>query len=168
MRYENLLLRGEAEIGPGTTINNVDIGIGVKIAKRCSIFGSAQYILSIGDNSYIGMNTLINGFNAPIVIGKNVSIAQNVNIMSDSGPNASQKLQSIYPIHKESVHIGDDCWIGASAVIMPGVKLGKCCVVAAQSFVTRSFDDYSVIGGSPATLIKMIDKNKLVGEEPND
>ncbi|WP_313573137.1 DapH/DapD/GlmU-related protein [Pseudescherichia sp.] len=168
MRYENVLLRGAADIGPGSTVNNVDLGNGVKIAKRCSIFGSAQHILHIGENSYIGMNTLINGFNAPVTIGKNVSIAQNVNIMSDSGPNASEALQQIYPIQAHPVSIGDDCWIGASAIIMPGVKLGNFCVVAAQSFVTDSFEDYSVIGGTPARLLKKLDANALIQDEQHD
>lgn len=168
MRYENVLLRGAAEIDAGTTVNNVDLGDGVKIAKRCSIFGSSEHILKIGEKSYIGMNTLINGFNAPVTIGKNVSIAQNVNIMSDSGPNASLALQKIYPIQAQPVSIGDDCWIGASVIIMPGVKLGRFCVVAAQSFVTESFQDYSVIGGTPAKLLKKVEVDQLHPDESHD
>jgi acetyltransferase-like isoleucine patch superfamily enzyme len=55
-----------------------------------------------------------------------------------------------------SVVIGDHSWIGANSVIMPGVKIGRFCVVAANSFVNKSFDDYSVIGGNPARLIRKI------------
>ena len=168
MEYQNIRLLGTASIAEGTTVNNVELGNGVKIAKRCSIFGSASAILRIGENSYIGMNTLINGFNASVTIGKNVSIAQNVNIMSDSGPNANPALQQVYPIQAEPVTIGDECWIGASAIIMPGVTLGKFCVVAAQSFVTDSFDDYSVIGGCPARLLKKLDPKALHRESIDD
>ncbi|RYE13474.1 MAG: acyltransferase, partial [Rickettsiales bacterium] len=42
------------------------------------------------------------------------------------------------------------------AIIMPNVKIGKFCVVAANSFVNKSFDDYSLIAGSPAKFIKKI------------
>lgn len=163
MKYENIKLEGSAEIAEGTTINNVVLADGVKIAKRCSIYGSKRCVLRIGENSYIGMNTLINGYSASVSIGANVSIAQNVNIMSDSGPNASKTLQRAYPIQAEPVVIDDHCWIGASSIIMPGVKLGKYCVVAAMSFVDSSFPDYSVIGGCPAKLIKMLDPALITG-----
>ncbi|KGA42902.1 transferase [Pectobacterium odoriferum] len=161
MKIENISLSGSINIDPSSSINNVSLGNSVKIAKRCSIYGSPENIVLIGDSSYIGMNTVINGFNAKITIGQNVSVAQNVNVMADSGPNASPALQKLYPIVKGDVSIGDHCWIGASAIIMPGVKLGKYCIVAANSYVSDSFDDYSVIGGIPAKLIKKIDPTTL-------
>ncbi|MGK3129225.1 DapH/DapD/GlmU-related protein [Pantoea sp. C8B4] len=163
MKYRNITLKGTADISEGTTINNVVIADNVKIAKRCSIFGSAEHLLHIGEHSYIGMNTLINGFSAPVSIGACVSIAQNVNIMSDSGPNASNELQLAYPLIAEPVVISDHCWIGASSIIMPGVTLGKYCVVAAMSFVNRSFPEYSVIGGCPARLIRKLDPSLFKG-----
>ncbi|ACT12349.1 MULTISPECIES: acyltransferase [Pectobacterium] len=161
MKIENISLSGSASVDPSSSINNISLGDNVKIAKRCSIYGSPGHIVSIGDNSYIGMNTVINGFNAKVTIGRHVSIAQNINIMTDSGPNASPVLQKIYPIIKGGISIGDHSWIGASTIIMPGVKLGKYCIVAANSYVNDSFDDYSVIGGTPAKLIKKIDPTTL-------
>jgi len=102
------------------------------------------------------MFSIINGFAAKVSIGKQVSIAQRVNIMADSGPNASTFMQQFYPIITMPVKIGDHCWIGANAIIMPGVELGECCVVAANAYVDRSFPPYSVIGGTPARLLKTI------------
>ena len=156
MKVSNITLGEDVKINSSASINNVKIGNRVKIAKRCSIYGSPENILEIGDESYVGMNTIINGFRAKLTIGTNVSIAQNVNIMVDSGPNASLELQKIYPIEVAEISIGDHSWIGANAIIMPGVKLGKFCVVAANSFVNSNFDDYSLIAGSPAKLIKKI------------
>jgi len=156
MKTSNITLGDEVFIDPSSSINNVHIGNGVKIAKRCSVFGSANNPLTIGDGTYIGMNTILNGYNAKLTIGKRVSIAQNVNIMVDSGPNASTELQKIYPIIQGEISIGDDSWIGANVIIMPNVKLGKFCVVAANSFVNKNFEDYSLIGGSPAKFIKKI------------
>ena len=68
-----------------------------------------------------------------------MSIAQNVNIMVDSGPNASPAMQRVFPTEKGPVTIGNHCWIGASAIIMPNVKLGEFCIVAANSYVNKSF-----------------------------
>lgn len=161
MKLENISLGENVIVDPSSSINNVKLADNVKVAKRCSVFGSPSYILEVGENSYVGMNSLLNGYSEKLIIGANVSVAQNVNIMTDSGPNASIELQKIYPLRKEAITIGDHCWIGASAIIMPGVRLGKYCVVAANSFVDMSFGDYSIIGGSPARLLKKIDPNLL-------
>ncbi|RYE13164.1 MAG: acyltransferase, partial [Rickettsiales bacterium] len=115
MKTSNIILGENVLIDSSTSINNVTIGSNVKIAKRCSIFGSEEYPLVIGEGTYIGMNTILNGFKAKLYIGKRVSIAQNVNIMVDSGPNASLEMQKIYPIIEGEVSIGDDSWVGANA-----------------------------------------------------
>lgn len=156
MKISNITLGKDVEVDTSSSINNVKIGNNVKIAKRCSVYGSMENILEIGDNSYIGMNTLLNGFSAKLTIGKNVSIAQNVNIMTDSGPNASVEMQKFFPIEKKEIMIGDDSWIGTGSIIMPGVTLGQFCVVAANSFVNKSFPEYSVVGGNPAKLIRKL------------
>ena len=157
MKTSNILLGKDVIIDPTSSINNVTIGNKVKIAKYCSIYGSENNILEIGDESYIGMFSIINGFAAKVTIGHNVSIAQKVNIMADSGPNASQLMQQFFPVLAAPVIIGNHSWIGADVVIMPGVELGDFCVVAANSFVNKSFPPYSVIGGNPAKLIKRIE-----------
>ena len=54
--------------------------------------------------------------------------------------------------------IGDDVWIGAHAVINPGVTLGNRVVVASGAVVTRSFGDDVVVAGVPAEVIKKIDQ----------
>ena len=81
--------------------------------------------MRIGSKSYVGMFSILNGYAARLEIGSCVSIAQNVNIMTDSGPNASPRLQRIFPLQKGDVRLGDHCWIGAGAIIMPGVSLGS-------------------------------------------
>lgn len=154
MIKKNIILGQNVDIDETTSINNVNIGDNVRIAKYCSIFGGDANVLRIGANSYVGMNTVLNGYAALLTIGKNVSIAQNVNIMVDSGPNASPRLQRIFPLEKGPVTIGDNSWIGASSIIINGVSIGKFCVVAASSFVTKSFEDYSIIGGVPAKLLR--------------
>ncbi|MHA7824603.1 acyltransferase [Chryseobacterium arthrosphaerae] len=156
MKISNISIGENVVIDPTTSINNVKIADHVKIAKLCSIYGSENNQLEIGESSYVGMFSILNGFSRKLTIGKHVSIAQNVNIMTDSGPNASEEMQKIFPLISGEVQIGDHSWIGANVVIMPGVTLGKFCVVAANSFVNKSFPDYSMIGGTPAKLIKTL------------
>jgi len=161
MKFSNINLGENVTIDPSTSFNNVFINNNVKIAKRCSIFGGEKNPVEIDSNSYVGMNTIINGFVAKVTIGKHVSIAQNVNIMADSGPNASKQLQQIFPIEKGEIQIEDHCWIGASAIVMPNVVLGKYTIVAANSYVNKSFPAYSIIGGSPAKLIRKFTNEEI-------
>ena len=161
MIYKNITLADDVDIDPSSSFNNVSIGSATKIAKNCSIFGNPDYPVIIGESCYFGMNSILEGYNAQVKIGKFVSFAQNVNLMTGSGPNASNKLQNIFPVIKGPVTIDDHCWIGASAVIMPNVHLGEFCVVAANSYVNTSFPKYSIIGGSPAKLIRTLTEEEI-------
>ncbi len=154
MKFSNIILGQDVDIDTSSNVNYINIGDRVRIAKRCSVFGGPDNQLQIGDDVFVGMNSVMVGFWSKITIGNNVSIAQNVNIMSASGPNASERMQRIFPIDKGEIEIGEHSWIGACAVIMPNVTLGKFCIVAANSYVNKSFPDYSIIGGTPAKLIR--------------
>ena len=157
----NIHLGSNVSIDKNSTINNVVIGRDTKIAAEVNIFGSEHNLLEIGESCYIGPKCLIEGYNAKVIIGSFVSFAQNINLMSGSGPNASLRMQKIFPIIKGPVIIGNHCWIGASVIIMPNVTMGKYCIIAANSFVNKSFDDYSVVGGSPAKLIRKLTTSEI-------
>jgi len=55
------------------------------------------------------------------------------------------------------VVIGDDCWIGGHVVILPGVSIGKGCTVAAGSVVTKNVEDWCVVMGTPARVVKKVE-----------
>lgn len=161
MITSNIHLGTAISIEKDASINNVQIGDETKIAGGVKIFGAPSHLLEVGKGCYFGLNTIVEGFNAKVVIGNHVSFAQNVNLMSGSGPNASLKMQQLFPIEKGPVTIGDHSWIGASAIIMPNVTLGKFCIVAANSFVTTSFPDFSIIGGTPAKVIRTLTPTEI-------
>ncbi len=65
-------------------------------------------------------------------------------------------MQTLYPIVKGPVLIEDHVWIGAGVIIAPGVKIGRCSIIGANSFVCSDIEDYSLYAGSPAVFIKKI------------
>lgn len=54
----------------------------------------------------------------------------------------------------EAVVIGEDVWIGANCTILPGVKIGRGCIIAAGAVVTKSLPEYAVAAGVPARVLK--------------
>lgn len=85
-----------------------------------------------------------------IVIGDDTIFAPCVKIISaNHDPENLSAWQSAPPIR-----IGQKCWIGAGAIILPGVELGDGCIVGAGSVVTRSFPAMVVVASNPARIIK--------------
>lgn len=87
-----------------------------------------------------------------IVIGGNVRLGPGVKIIS-----ANHNLYN-YDVHdsKKPIIIGNNCWIGANSVILPGIELGEHVIVGAGSVVTKSFESNCVIAGNPAKKIRDI------------
>jgi acetyltransferase-like isoleucine patch superfamily enzyme len=116
--------------------------------------------LSIGDNVYINYNVHIGCINK-VSIGNNVLFASNIFISDHShGLTDGQDIE-ISPAFraltsKGPVIIKDDVWIGENVSIMPDVTIGRGCIIGANSVVTKSFPDYSIIAGVPAKLIRTI------------
>jgi len=93
-----------------------------------------------------------------VIIGDYTQIGPNVGIIS-SNHKISNYLETI----SKKIRIGDYCWIGMNSVILPGVNLGDFTVVAAGSVVNESFEEgYCLIAGSPAKIIKKINKSECV------
>ena len=87
-----------------------------------------------------------------IIIGRNVRLGPGVKLIS-----ANHDLLD-FDVHIDGppIEIGDNCWLGADVVILPGVRLGNHVVVAAGSVVTKSFSDNCLIGGIPAKLLRSL------------
>ena len=110
--------------------------------------------LVIGDRSSVGDFNHISAAKS-VVLGKNVLTANRVYISDhDHGFEDINKPIMDQPVKiKSSVYIGDGSWIGENVSIM-GAKIGKNCVVGANSVVTKDIPDFSVAVGVPAKVIK--------------
>ena len=153
---ENIRLGQDVDVSPGVSLNNISTGNRGKIRNHTIAFGAREHPLRIGDDFFIGVNCYLNGI-ADLRIGSRVTIAHGVMIFTDSGPNTSPLLQKHFPITAAPVTIGDDVWIGAGAIILPGARIGNRCVIGAGSIVKDEVPDDSVVAGSPAKLVKRID-----------
>lgn len=93
-----------------------------------------------------------------VVLGKNVLTADRVYISDNLHEYEDVATPIMYQgvKFKREVAIGDGSWIGENVAII-GAKIGKNCIIGANSVVTRDVPDYSVAVGSPAKVIKRYD-----------
>lgn len=112
-----------------------------------------------GNGVYANFNlTLVD--DGKIFVGNNVMFAPNVTVASAThpiNPNIRRK-QAQYNL---SIHIGDNVWIGANSVILPGVHIGKNTVIGAGSVVTKDIPDNVVAVGNPCRVIREINDNDM-------
>ena len=122
---------------------------------RTPISGAALENLVVGKNCYINGNFLAMA-RGGITIEDNVQIAANVQLLSNNHDPYDRQILTCKPIH-----IKEGAWIGAGASIMAGVTIGKYAIVGAASVVTHDVGDYEVVVGSPAKVLKTLDKEKF-------
>lgn len=137
--------------------NNFSLGANATIEDFCTVNNGVGDII-IGDDSRVGLGSVLIG---PVTIGKQVILAQNI-VLSGlnhtySDINVPTRLQRVTT---SPIVVEDEVWIGANAVIIAGVTIGKHSVVAGGSVVTKSIPSYSVAVGNPAKVVKHYDFEK--------
>lgn len=125
----------------------INIGKGV-------YFGDGSNV-QIGDNSKIGPNFRVLG-PGMFKIGSNVIIGPDVIFITINHKfdrtNIPIKAQGHY--EAKQITVLDDVWIGARAIILPGVCIGTGAIVGAGAVVTKSIPEYAIVAGNPARVIK--------------
>lgn len=143
------------------------------IGKNVSV--GSPFLCDYGRNIYVGSNVSIN-MNCTFVdcnairIGSNVLIASNVQIYTathpvelservipDWEPESGMYFCQTYAL---PVVIGNGCWIGGGAIILPGVTIGDGTVIGAGSVVTKDIPDNCVAVGNPCKVMRKINGGK--------
>ena len=124
------------------------------VIESYSCINNAVGDVTIGDHTRIGIHCTVIG---PVCIGNNVNLAQGITVtaLNHNFEDPTRKIDE-QGISTKPVVIGDDVWIGANAVILPGVTIGTHSIVAAGAVVTKDVPDYSLVAGVPAKVIKQL------------
>ncbi len=124
------------------------------VIESYSCINNAVGDVIIGDHTRVGLHNTVIG---PVTIGSYVNLAQGITVtalnhnFSETGKRIDEQGVSTTP-----VTIGNDIWIGANAVILPGVTIGDHSVVAAGAVVTKDVPPHTLVAGVPAKIIKKI------------
>lgn len=128
---------------------------GARMSSDITIIGDFSNIV-MSEHSEINSGCFIVA-KAPVYIGENSTLAYQVGIFTSAYPNGPyNKLCRIYDKVRKPITIGKNCWIGARAVILPGVTIGDYSVVAAGAIVTKDVPSGVVVAGCPAVVKKKL------------
>ena len=136
------------------------VALSAEIRPGAYIVGCSQ--ITIGTNVVIRPGTMIHAetetLEHSVEIEDDVLIGSGVHIYVENHHFNNPDVSIIYQGHSqaEKVTLGEGSWIGANVIILPGVTIGKNCVVGAGSVVTKNVPDFSIAVGIPAKVIKKI------------
>ena len=153
---KKLLIQMNNADDPAEIRNLLSQVTGSDIDESVAVF--TPLYINYGKHTKIGRNVFIN-FDCVfldlggITIEDNVLIAPKVSLLSEGHPVWPQSRQSLVP---GRIHIKKNAWIGAGAIILPGVTIGENAVVAAGAVVSKDVAANTIAGGIPAKIIKAI------------
>lgn len=147
-------------------VNRGKISLGDNVIIRpssCVYANGSKSIVSFGNGTEIGNHSTISSVNE-VIIEEDVLTGPHV-FISDHNHEYRNPL---IPISKQGVMlqdgskvvIGKGTWLGTNVVVVGNVKVGKHCVIGANSVVTKDIPDYSVAAGIPCKVIKRYDFEK--------
>ena len=133
--------------------NNVGIGAYSRVVVSTTFDNPGKYI-KIGNNVGIGEFAYLGG-GGGLEIGDDCIIGQYFSCHPENHVTHNLNMPIRYQgVSRKGIKIGQNCWIGSKVTILDGVSIGEGCIIAAGAVVTKSFPDYSIIGGVPAKLLK--------------
>src|SRR5574344_3165648 len=123
------------------------------VVEDFSCVNNAVGDVVIGSHTRIGIGNVIIG---PVTIGSHVNLAQHITVTALNHNFSTSGMIDTQGVNTAQVTISDDVWIGAGAVILPGVTIGEHVVVAAGSVVTKDGPAHTGVAGVAAKVIKSI------------
>ena len=123
------------------------IGSGVIIKPAINI--KYPWLLEVGNDVWIGENVWIDNL-AKVTVGNDVCLSQGAMLLTG---NHNYKKESFDLILGE-IKLGDGCWIGAKAVVCPGVSCASHSILAVGSVANKDLQEFGIYQGNPAVLIR--------------
>jgi acetyltransferase-like isoleucine patch superfamily enzyme len=155
---KNLILEDNVSIN-ALSANGIKLGDQVSIARDSILFCTGVIAkkgtgITIGSRTGISARAYLAG-QGGITIGEDVIMGPNVKVFSENH-NFSDLSLTIKEqgVTTQTVVIGNNCWLGAGAIILAGVTIGDGCVIAAGSVVNKSVPANSIVAGVPGKVIK--------------
>ena len=129
---------------------------------------------TIGDSVFINYNFTVQD-DAPVTIGSHCDFGPNVTIVTPIHPMIPEERKAMRTgageikrlCYAKPVTIGDDCWIGANAIICSGVTIGEGCVIGAGSVVVKDIPPHSFAAGNPCRVIREITEADSMVHKPD-
>ncbi len=134
-KYSPGFYDGSIYIEARNTQSRIIFGKKLRINNNCTFISEGDGI-EIGDNTFIGMNTII--------------------MDTDGHPLEHTERNKLAPPKTFPVRVGCNVFIGANVTILKGVTVGDCAVIAAGSVVTKNIPAHTVHAGNPARAIKSL------------
>ncbi len=123
--------------------------IGDKVVIKPKVNIKYPWFLIVGQNTWIGEKVWIDNLGI-VTLGANVCLSQECYLLTGNHDYTKSKFDLIV----KPITIENGAWIGAKAVVCPGVTVGSHAVLAVSSVATKDLDPYSIYQGNPAVYIK--------------
>lgn len=127
--------------------------------------------IAVGDNVSLGIGAKIIAEKSKVIIGDNVMFGPDVVVVGGGHSIDVVGLPMSGVVEKSGgedlgVVIDDDVWVGARAIILRGVNVGRGAVVAAGAVVNKSIPPYAIVAGNPARVIRFrLDVDEIIDHE---
>lgn len=141
------LLSSESEVPGLHAPLNLEYGCNVKVGKGVFINFGATILAQ-----------------APVILGDRVMIGPNCSLITVGHPVDDHEMRADGWEIAKPITIGDNTWFGANVTVMPGVTVGKNCVVGANTLLTRDVPDNSLVLGSPGRVVRKLEGNEDMWE----
>ncbi|WP_316826381.1 acyltransferase [Pedobacter miscanthi] len=137
-------------------IKNIKIGHFFRVCPDVKIFTENGASIVFGDNFFANYNCFFSANQEDIIIGNDCLLGPDVLIINSNHDTKTDILIREQPNVAKKIAIGNNVWIGAKSIILPGVIIGDNAVIAAGAVVNKDVEANTLVAGVPAKFIKKL------------
>ncbi len=124
--------------------------------------------VKIGQGVYIGHEVIIDRlYPDQVILEDNCSIGDRTTLYAHANIPSNTRLKKIYPRNVKPIRVGKGVWIMPGCIVILGVTIGEEAVVATGSIVTKDVPSKTLVGGSPAKVLKDLSEHRVFNNEEN-